>query len=224
MSRTYYKVGTQVYARPSDAAVGRFMVNVRDAIDNYTGSQQSLIDTLNRKIDGWTTYHKVSEGDDAFRQMDVYISALLLKLCESKHPKWNREKILQKYWYVDAEGRHCYALPNKKEIRVKFLSDALLIDYYAVKTKMNPYIDLDYMESRTHERQILNATGIYRAIWNRQDGRCHYCGHRILRDEEKALVEVEPVRSRFASRMAYVHKRCLYCSVDYIDTIFYQLL
>ena len=218
MSRTYYKVGTQVYARPSDAAVGRFMANVRDAIDNYTGSQQSLIDTLNRKIDGWTTYHKVSEADDAFRQMDVYISALLLKLCESKHPKWNREKILQKYWYVDAEGRHCYALPNKKEIRVKFLSDTLLIDYYAVKTKMNPYIDLDYMESRTHERQILNATGVYRAIWNRQDGRCHYCGHRILRDEEKALVEVEPVRSRFASRMAYVHKRCLYCSVDYIDT------
>ncbi len=217
MSRTYYKMGTQVFARPSDAAVGRFMVNVRDTIEKYTGSQQSLIDTVNHKIDGWTTYHKVSEADDAFRQMDVYISALLLKLCESKHPKWNREKILQKYWYVDAEGRHCYALPNKKEVRVKFLSDTLLIDYYAVKTKMNPYIDLDYMEARTHERQMLNATGVYRAIWSRQGGRCHYCGHRILRDEEKALVEVEPLRSRFASRMAYVHKRCLYCSVDYID-------
>lgn len=218
MSRTYYKQGTQVFARPSDSAIGRFMGNIRDTIENYTGSQHSLIEKLNHKIDGWTTYHKVSEADDAFRKLDVYVSALLLELCESKHPKWSREKILQKYWYIDAEGRHCYALPNKKEIRVKFLSDSLLIDYYAVRTNMNPYIDLEYMEYRTHEREILNATGIYRTIWNRQDGRCHYCGHRILHDEEKALVEVASTRNCFASRMAYVHKRCLYSSFDYIDT------
>lgn len=218
MSRAYYKTGTQVLARPSDAAIERFMGSVRETIENYTGSQKTLIVKLNRLIDGWTTYHKVGEADIAFRQMDVYISALLLKLCESKHPKWSREKILQRYWYVDAEGRHCYALPNKKEERVKFLSDTLLVDYYSVRTRMNPYIDLEYMRHRTRERQILNVSGVYRTIWNRQNGKCHYCGHTILRDEEKVLLEVYPEKSRFASRMAYVHKRCLQCSVDYVDS------
>lgn len=218
MSRTYFKRGTQVYSKPSDAAIERFMGVMRETIENYTGSQRSLIEKLNRKIDGWVTYHKVSEADDAFRHLDVYISALLLELCELKHPKWSREKILQRYWYVDAEGRHCYALPNKKEVHVKFLTDTLFVDYFPVKTNVNPYIDLDYVEYRSKERQIINATGVYRAIWNRQNGKCHYCGHRILRDEEKALVEVDASKSKLVSRMAYVHKRCLYCSFDHIDT------
>lgn len=218
MSRTYFKRGDQVFSRPSQKSIERFMGTMRETIENYSGSQRSLIEKLNHKIDGWVTYHKVGEADEAFRQMDVYICALLLELCELKHPKWSREKILQKYWYVDAEGRHRYALPNKKEVHVKCLSDALLVDYYAVKTNVNPYIDLDYVEQRSHERQMLNVTGVYRSIWNRQDGRCHYCGHKILRDEEKALVEISPDKNRFASRMAYVHKRCLYCSFDYIDT------
>ena len=220
MSRTYYRQGTQLLARPSDDAVERFMASVRDTIENCTSSQNALIEKLNRQIDGWVTYHKVSEADEAFRKMDVYIHALLLKLCESKHPRWDRKKIIGKYWYKDGRGRHCYALPNKKEVRVKFLSDTLLVDYFAVKTGMNPYIDMERLEHHSKERQMLGVTGVYRSIWNRQEGRCHYCGNRILRDDEKELVEIEPGRSRFAARMAYVHKRCLYCSLDYVDTEF----
>lgn len=218
MGRTYYKSGTQVFSRPSDKSIEQFMTSVREIIEKYTGSQQTLIEKLNRKIDGWTSYHKVGEADEVFRKMDVYIHALLIQLCESKHPKWDRNKILQKYWYVDGEGRHCYALPNKKEVRVKFLADTLLIDYYAVKTNLNPYIDVEYMERRSKEKQIINVTGVYRTIWNRQNGKCHYCGHDILRDEEKSLIEVDPSKSRFAARMAYVHARCLQGSFDYIDT------
>lgn len=218
MSRTYYKQGTQVLARPSDASIERFMNDVRDTIENYTGSQEALIGKLNHQIDGWSTYHKVSEAESAFRKLDVYISALLLELCETRHPKWNREKILEKYWYRDARNHYCYTLPNKRHVRVKFLSDTLPVEYFAVKTKLNPYIDLEYLERRTKERQILSITGVYRSVWNRQEGKCHYCGHPIMKDDEKALIEIEPGRRRLAARMAYVHKRCLYCSFDYVDT------
>lgn len=220
MSRTYYKRGTQVYCKPSQRAIERFMNTMRDTIQNYKGSQKALIEKLNKKIDGFVSYHKVGEAEDAFRELDVYIKALLLELCEMKHPKWSREKILEKYWYMDAEGRYCYALPDKREVRVKFLADTLYVDYVPVKTNLNPYIDTEYVEYRSESRKILNATGIYRAIWNRQDGKCHYCGRRILRDEEKALVEVDATQTKFTARHAYVHKRCLDCSIDYIDTDF----
>lgn len=218
MSRTYAKRNSALYAVPSDASVERFMNSLKETIENYTGSQKSLINRINRKIDGWTTYHKVGEADDAFRHIDVYIRALLLQLCEQKHPKWSREKILNKYWYVDYDGRHCYALPDKREIHVKFLSDVLLVDYNPVKTNVNPYIETEYLESRTNSRAILSASGVYRSIWNRQNGRCHYCGQRILRDEEKALIEADGSRTRMAARMAYVHKRCLQGSFDMIET------
>lgn len=218
MSRTYVKKGNQIYVTPSESAIERFMSNMKDTIENYKGSQKSLIEKINQKIDGWATYHKVGESEDAFRRIDVYISALLLKLCEDKHPKWSRKKIIEKYWYFDTKGRPCYALTDKKEVRVKFLADTLLIDYFAIKTNVNPYIDIKYVEQRLHEREILNVTGVYRSIWNRQEGKCHYCGHKILKDEEKMLIEVDAGKRKLVSRMAYIHKRCSCSSFDYIDT------
>lgn len=217
MSRTYYKLGNRVCARPSDASIDRFKSNIRDTIENFSGSQKTLIETLNHKIDGWATYHKVDESEEAFRQVDVYISALLLQLCEAKHPKWSRDKIIDKYYYRDAEGRYCYALPDKRECRVKFLTDTLLIDYTPLNTGANPYIHLDYFEKRTNDRDVLNVTGIYRKIWNRQEGKCYYCGRKIMREEKKALVEAYPDKRKFAARMAYVHGRCLYTSFDTVS-------
>lgn len=34
-----------------------------------------------------------------FRHLDVYIKTILLDICKQKHPKWNMNKILDKYWY-----------------------------------------------------------------------------------------------------------------------------
>lgn len=209
MSRTYYKQGDEVLSRPSDTSVMRFMDGMRDMIEGYHGSQKSLIDRLNRKIDGWTSYHKTSEAEDVFRKMDVYISALLLKLCESKHHDWSREKIVRTYFINDGRGRYAYCLTNKKEVRVKSLADTLLVDYNAMNIHLNPYIRTDYFERRSKERAIYNVTGVYRAIWNRQEGLCHYCGAPMNREDEKALIEAFPRKTRFISRMAYIHKKCL---------------
>lgn len=218
LSRTYYKVGDQVFARPSEKSIERFMTNMRDTIKNYVGSQQSLIETLNRKISGWTSYHRTDEAEETFKKMDTYITALLLELCEAKHPKWNRKKILDKYWYLDSRGRHCYALPKKKEVYVHFLADTLLINYDPVKIAVNPYLNIEYLRQRSVKREAKGVTGVYRAVWNRQDGRCHYCGHEMLRDEETTLIEAFPEKRNFASRMAYVHTRCTFCSLEHIDT------
>jgi len=220
MSRTYFKRGTQVFSRPSDEAREHFMMDMKEIIGKHQGSQESLIRKINHKIDGWVTYHKVSEADNVFRQMDVYINALLLELCEAKYPQWSREKIVKKFWYSCGKERHCYALPNKKEVRVKFLADTLLINYCPVKTNVNPYIDLSYLEYRSKEKHILSASGEFRSIWNRQGGCCHYCGMPILRDDEKSLIEAHPHQNSFVARMAYVHKRCLFCSFDEAETEF----
>ena len=217
MSRAYTKRGNQLTAEPSTEAIERFMASLKDTVSDYKGSQKSLIEKLNRKIDGWVTYHKITEADSAFRKMDVYLSALLLELCEQKHPKWARDKILSKYWYVDYRGRHYYALPDKREIRVKFMADTLFYPYTPVKTNLNPYIDIDYMESRDAERKIQSVTGIYRSIWERQQGKCFYCGKAINRDDSKGLIEIDSSKASFVKRNAYVHKRCMDCSFEYVD-------
>ncbi|MCD7708304.1 MAG: reverse transcriptase N-terminal domain-containing protein, partial [Clostridiales bacterium] len=217
MSRQYEKKNDHFSARPSDEAVERFMASMRKLIENYTGSQESLIKRINKKIDGWATYHKMSEADEQFRKMDVYISALLLELCEKKHPNWDREKVLEKYWYVDAKGRHHYALPDKKEVRVKTLADTLFVDYIPVRTNVNPYLDIGYLDWKTRARQISGATGIYRSIWNRQEGKCYYCGKSMLRDEDIVLADLASEDGRSLDRKAYVHARCMDGSIEYVD-------
>lgn len=209
MSRFYIKKNGFFCVYPSEDSVSRFMTSIKDTIENHTGSQQGLINKINRKIDGWTTYHKVEDSFDTFRRLDVYIKAQLLKSCEDKHPKWDREKILEKYWYKERNGIYTYALPDKKEVRVKTMTDTLLICHSKVKTNVNPYIELGYLEYREDERAIQNVTGLYRSIWNRQDGRCYYCGQRILKDQEKNVIEIRPGETRKASRMGYVHVRCM---------------
>lgn len=218
MSRTYYKVGSHVLSRPSKEAVERFKGNLYDTIMNFSGSQKKLISTINHKIDGWASYHKVGNAGETFRELDYYINLTLLQLCQKKHPKWSQNKILQKYWYKDAKEEYFFALPSKAEVRVKHLDDTRLIIHKPVDVDKNPYISWDYVEWRTHERDIHNVTGKYRQIWERQEGKCYYCGHRIIRDEEKMLIEVDPDRRSYVARMAYVHKRCLPGSFYAIDT------
>lgn len=89
----------------------------------------------------------------------------------------------------------------------------------SVNTKFNPYIDIGYVEKRVEKRQIRSATGIYRGIWNRQNGCCYYCGRKILADQEKTVVEVDGSKSRKAARLAYIHTRCLSASFESVKTL-----
>ncbi len=218
MKREYWKEGCRLFAKPSRKAVEIFMGNIKETIENYTGSQKSLIDKVNKMIDGWVTYHKVTDSREAFTEIDTYISGLLLDLCRKKHPKWSMGKIFEKYWYLDHDGRRYYSLPNKREVRIKQLSDTLFYRYTPVKPGVNPYIDKEYLEQRRSKRQIESMTGIYRSIWMHQNGKCYYCGRSILVDEEKELVDIGTGHFPIERHRAYVHKRCAYGSLEYIDT------
>ena len=104
-------------------------------------------------------------------------------------------------------------------ICIMFLQDVLFTMYHPVNTKFNPYIDTDYVERRVQDRQIRSATGIYRGIWNRQNGTCYYCGRKILIDQKRTVVEVDGSKSRKAARLAYVHVSCLSTSFESINAL-----
>ena len=218
MSRRYSKNGSTIYVEPSVHAINRFKHDLEDTVMGHSGSQQSLIFKLNKKLDGWATYHKISLASAAFRDIDTHLTALLLELSMKKHPKWSRDKIRDYYWYQRGDGKWIYALPDKKEIAVRLLSDVILVGHIPCKLSINPYIDTEYLQKRSEMRTINNATGIYRSIWNRQEGRCYLCGRLILQDQERVLIPVDGAARSRSQRYAYVHPGCAYCTVDYIDT------
>ena len=219
LSRTYIRRNGLMYSYPSEKAVDRFIDDLKKTILTNRKSQRELILLLNRKLKGWAGYHRYTDATDAFRRVDAAVQTALLEAAIAKHPKLPLPKIQAKYWYREADGRHCYALPDDKSIRVVRLADTLLLTHNKVKTNANPFVERDYTESRTHAREIQNVSGPYRAIWERQNGRCYYCGRPILVDQPRTVVPLNLRRPPSIRNSVYVHKMCEANEFEVVQTM-----
>ena len=137
----------------SKAAVERFKVEIHEYVLNFQSSQRELIMGLNRKLQGWANYHRYSDAEEAFRTVDNAVQAALLEAAQKKHPKMNLKKLVAKYWYEEADGTHVYALPEEKGIQVMRLSNVVILQHRKININANPYLDKDYMEERSHDRE-----------------------------------------------------------------------
>ena len=219
LSRSYYRKNGLMYSKPSDKAVERFIDDIQTTIKTNRKSQRELILLLNRKLKGWAGYHRYTDATDAFRKVDVAVQAALLEAAIAKHPKLPLAKIQAKYWYKESDGRHCYALPDDKSIRVVRLADTLLLVHNKIKTNANPFVEREYAESRTHAREIQNVTGPYRAIWERQNGKCFYCGRPILSDQPRTTVTLNLRYPNSVKNSVYVHKMCVANEFEMVHTM-----
>ena len=219
LSRSYYRKNNLMYSAPSQKAVERFIDDIQATIKGNRKSQRDLILLLNRKLKGWAGYHRCTDATDAFRKVDVAVQTALLEAAIAKHPKMPLAKIQAKYWYREANGRHCYCLPDDKSVRVVRLADTLLLVHNKVKTNVNPFVEREYAESRTHAREIQNVTGPYRAIWERQEGKCYYCGRPILADQPRTTVTLSLRQPHAVKNSVYVHKMCVPNEFEIVHTM-----
>lgn len=208
ISRNYSNKNGVLYACPSTSAIERFEANLKETIMTHKGSQQSLIELLNKKLTGFATFHRITEAHTAFAHIDVTVNALLLEACIQKHPKQTKAKLIEKYWYKRRDGQHVYAVKDKIECQVLRLSDVLHITHRKIKTNANPYLELEYFENREKEKAIFNIVGKYKAIWTRQKGRCFYCGNPILFDQHRTVVPINIALPPHTNNLAYIHLGC----------------
>lgn len=208
LSRTYIKRGNLVYTYPAEQAVERFIGELREFILTHKRSQRNLIDSLNSRLRGWANYHRYTDAYDAFRKIDSAVQTFLLEAAIAKHPKMAQKRIINKYWYQTQSGSHVYALPNQKEVRVLSLTDIMLVNHRKILTNKNPFLDDEYFEDRDRTKEIRNVTGPFRSIWERQAGRCFYCGRPILPDQDRTVVQVDLSRRLSYSNSVYVHRIC----------------
>ena len=218
MSRIYIRKNGIIYCYPSDEAVSRFTSELRELILTNTKSQRELIKALNSRLRGWAEYHRYSDAEKAFREVDAAVQTALLEAAMKLHPKMDLKRLQAKYWYKEPSGRYCYALKDDKSVRVIFLSDTVLLHREKMATYINPFLDADYVEKRTNERKIEHISGPYRAVWKRQGGRCYYCGRPILTDQPRATVTLDLSRPPSVKNSAYIHQICALNEYEIIRT------
>ena len=150
---------------------------------------------------------------------DAAVQTAPLETAIKRHPKMALAKIKAKYWYQEADGHYCYALPNDKSVRVVRLADTVLLTLKKPKTNENPFTNRAYHENRLHTRAIHNVTGPYRAIWERQEGRCYYCGRPILSDQPRTTVQIDLDKAPSVHNSAYIHQICAVNAFEMIRMI-----
>jgi len=218
MSRRYGYYNGQIRAAPSESSAAEFERSLIDFITTHRGGQKTLIETINKMIIGWVSYHKITDAAHIFHKIDILLDALLLRWCEVRHPKTKRDKIIERYFRYETDGHPVFTLEHTTDIRVIRLSNTVPVRHRQVDLKKNPFIDIEYFEERTDEKKIRNITGEYKKIWNRQRGMCHICGNPILVDEEKCITQINPEFPFTMSNTAYIHEYCLCRHVETYDT------
>ena len=220
LGRTYKRKDYYVRSEPSPKAVDRFIETLDDAVKRGRNkSQRDLIKSLNKKLNGWASYHRITDALTVFKHIDNVLETLLVKSVMERHPKMQPAKALAKYFYKDHKKRHIFALKDDKSVQVIRLEDTLLIRQQQLAVKKNPYIDAPYFESRLHREAIRHVNATYRPIWERQEGRCLYCGNKILPDQDRTLAQIDLRATPSLKNSAYIHKFCETHEFDFLGTM-----
>jgi group II intron reverse transcriptase/maturase len=204
----FVKKNGVVISYPSVQSVQRIKADICDIVELNIRNQRKLIEALNAKLKSWGNTYKFCDAKEVFREVDGYVHNLLFDAVQQLHPTFTEAKVYERYWYTDFLGRRYFAIPKQREVRVMHLEDIVLVNYTPVKVSMNPFLDVHYFEERTGVTPEHNVTSRYRPIWERQGGKCFYCGHPFLNDQAIQLITIDPAKPDRMENKAYIHNIC----------------
>jgi RNA-directed DNA polymerase len=195
LGQTVRRFGAKLLLKPSKKSVKTFLAKIREVIreQGSTGTAGDLIQTLNRKIKGWTMYHRYACSKRTFAYVDNRIFHMLWRWCRRRHSqksqKWIKEKYFKRFgnrnWVFTGTVRD--GKGKAKPICLMDAAGVKIIRHVKVSGEANPYDPdwEDYFDKRLYARMksTLGGRGRILYLWQEQQGRCPGCGQ-LLREEE----------------------------------------
>ena len=184
----------KLLVKPSKKSVKTFLAKIREVIREHgsTGAGD-LIRALNKKIKGWTMYHRHACSKRTFAYVDDRIFRMLWRWCRRRHSqksrKWIKEKYFKRFgnrdWVFTGTvrdgkgGTHPLCLLNAAKVQI--------VRHVKIRGEANPYDPAweDYFDKRLYARleATLAGRGRIQWLWREQQGRCPCCGQ-LLREED----------------------------------------
>ncbi len=217
LARDYVKMNGVVRCFPSERAVDRFAKEIEDLIYFYKNnwSQNKLIQVLNDKIVGFATYHKFEESLETFKYLDVIINALLLDMMKDIYTNLSKEQIIKRFWKKDSWNRNVFSLPNNRDKCLKNMADTILIWENKIDVNNNVFLDRNYFEELSNQKEIQNCGGRYKKVWERQEGKCFICSKPIKVGQQKDIIFKRNTNDKTIRNIAYVHSCCKNSVLEY---------
>lgn len=107
-----------------------------------------LIQAVNAKLYGFTSYHRVEDSFETFKHIDISVSVLLMKLLKQIYPQKDTKMLINKYWYTNFSGKQTFTLTTNKSIQIIHLEDVILIEHKKIDIRKNIFLDQEYFKNR----------------------------------------------------------------------------
>lgn len=218
LSRTYYKKDGIIHCKPSEASKEKFRENFEEFLfdPNKKWTPKKIITEVNQKLNGWASYHRITEAKDDFNELDSFVSACLFRLLQKLYPKLTRNEIKKRFYSQAADGRYIFSLASNRDYKVINLVDVLLIKSRKIDTSKNYFIERWYFDSLNEKVEIENVTGRYKELWDRQGGKCAICNMKILTHHPRKVIFKRLSKDTSINNMMYIHKKCQDSELTYI--------
>ena len=157
----FKKYKGKLLIKPSKKSIEKVTKKISDSIKKGKDwKQESLIETLNPIITGWSNHHQGVVSKEIFQLLDSRIWNMLWKWAKRRHPMKNKHWIANKYWHRKDTRNWVFSTNDK---RLKLLSDKKIVRNPQIKFDKNPYLDRDYFVKRKFNQ------GIKKIIWKIQE-------------------------------------------------------
>lgn len=154
----FRKYKEKLIIKPSDKSIRKIRKTISKVIKgNKTSTQENLIYLLNQITRGWAEYHHSACSKKIFAQIDHTTWEMLWKWAKRRHPNKSKSWIVNKYW-KHHKGRNWSFKSNKNVLF--YMNDMPIIRYPQLRLNANPFLDIEYFESRKRNRDIKRRKAI----------------------------------------------------------------
>jgi len=188
-----YQSEHKILTKPSKEAVKRFKAKVKDTFMRYKGAAPDVvIDRLNPIITGWCNYYKHGVSRKTFEKLNHYLF--------QRQTRWMKFRHHNKGWNWQRSRYFGKVAPNRNDVWVFYCQETgkymvkpswiKITRHVIVKGNASPDdADLkDYWDKR--QGKVLNYSGRYKELAERQSYRCTQCGGYLSNGEEIHLHHV----------------------------------
>lgn len=218
LSRTYYKKSGVIHSKPSFESKEKFKARFEEMLfdPNKKWTPRKLVTEVNQRLNGWASYHRITEAKDAFIEIDSFVSAMIYRLLKELFPKLSKNQIINRFYWKAADGRYNFSIKTDRDCRIINLVDVILINAKQIDVNKNYYIDNDYFIKLEERVDIENVTGRFKELWNRQYGKCAICGKYIEEFEDRTVIFKKLSRDKTIRNLMYIHSSCIDSELVYI--------
>jgi RNA-directed DNA polymerase len=193
-------LGFKTIIKPSKEAIKRHTLELKKRIRELRGaSQETFIQQLNPRIQGWANYHKTVIATEIFSRCDRNMWYQLNRWAKWRHPRKGRHWREARYWQErereDQKGTQMvFATPQGRTLRKHTDTHIQRHDWL-------------YWSKRLQKHPMLYKTKA--ALLARQKGKCRWCG---LNFQDGDLMEIDHEdmdrSNNRPSNLRLLHRHC----------------